>query len=228
MGAPKFRATCKKDGIEISEDMAAHAVQTFREINSEIMSFHYDLERACIEAVEHKGAITHCGRIRYRVNGSFLWCALPSGRNLCYCYPKIIDKVWVVKKNGDKTTMLYSLALEREAKGELRIESDPQKAVAYKGVNSYTKKWQDLDTYGGKLVENVTQAVARDLLAEGMLRVEKAAYLVILTVHDEIVSEVASSFGSLGEFEQIMAAVPDWARGCPIGVEGWRGERYRK
>jgi DNA polymerase len=83
-------------------------------------------------------------------------------------------------------------------------------------------------TYGGKLVENVVQAVARDLLADAMLRVEQSGYPIIATIHDEIVAEAPNGFGSLKEFEALMREVPDWAIGCPVEVEGYESERYRK
>lgn len=89
-------------------------------------------------------------------------------------------------------------------------------------------RWAKLDTYGGKLAENVTQAVSRDLLADAMLRVEAAGYPVVMHVHDEIVAEVPKDFGSLAEFEQLICQMPDWATGLPMAVEGFECERYKK
>lgn len=78
------------------------------------------------------------------------------------------------------------------------------------------------------IVHNCTQAIARDVLRDAMFRLEDAGYEIVMHVHDEIVCEVDEGFGSLKEFEAIMAEVPKWAKGFPIKVEGWEGDRYRK
>jgi DNA polymerase len=89
--------------------------------------------------------------------------------------------------------------------------------------------WVDLETYGGKLTENVVQAVARDILANAIINLEDAGYPVVLHVHDEIIAEVPRDTKSLEEFEQIMSKMPDWAHDWPVKAQGgWRGERYRK
>jgi len=100
--------------------------------------------------------------------------------------------------------------------------------VGFYGVDSVTSKYGRQTTYGGKLVENITQAVARDFMVEAMLRLEKAGYPIILTVHDEVVAEVERGFGSLEEFNNIMEQLPEWASNIPIDVDGYESERYRK
>jgi DNA polymerase len=125
---------------------------------------------------------------------------LPSGRPLCYPLPKLVDALtpW----------------------GEVK------KAVEISTTNSYTRKWERRTLYGGLQTENVVQAVARDVMAEAMLRVEKAGYPVVLTVHDEILAEAET--GSLDHFNELMSVTPEWAPELVVKVEGWEGERYRK
>ena len=89
-------------------------------------------------------------------------------------------------------------------------------------------KWVRVTTYGGRLVENITQAVARDIMAEAMLNLEKYNYPVIMSVHDECVSEVPEDFGTVAEYSKIMCKNPTWAEGLPLQASGWCGQRYRK
>ena len=72
------------------------------------------------------------------------------------------------------------------------------------------------------------QKISRDLLVHGMLKVEAAGYPLVLHSHDEAVSEVEKGFGDLDEYCKLLAQIPDWAAGCPVVAEGWRGPRYRK
>tara|TARA_R100000951_G_scaffold69004_1_gene58127 strand:- start:293 stop:640 length:348 start_codon:yes stop_codon:yes gene_type:complete len=108
-----------------------------------------------------------------------------------------------------------------------------QYALSHMIYNTNSKKgrmgWTRVETYGGMLVENATQAVARDIIAHAMPKLEAAGYPVVAHVHDEVISEVDAGFGSIEEFESIMMDLPDWAAGWPIkAAGGWRGHRYRK
>lgn len=85
-----------------------------------------------------------------------------------------------------------------------------------------------LGAEGPFIVHNCVQALARDMLAEAMMRLEMAGYRVVLTVHDEIVAEAPHGFGSMKEFDRIMSEVPDWAEDFPVAVEGFEADRYRK
>ena len=101
--------------------------------------------------------------------------------------------------------------------------------LTYETVNQYNRQWQRQQTYGGMLVENITQAVARDLMAEAMLRCERSGvYTPVLSVHDELIAEAPIGAGTVHAFEQLMAECPSWAEGCPVVAEGWNGARYRK
>lgn len=178
----------------------------WRDENPQIVQFWYDLEEAATLAVKNPGKQYDVGGgdrpvISYRVSGSFLFCRLPSGRAICYPYPRI------------KT---------------VKVPWGEKEAIVYKAIDSYTRKWGDKAFYGGLAAENITQGVARDLMAEAMLRVEAEGYEITITIHDEEVSETDEDFGSLEEFESLMAQTPKWAKGCPVKAEGWRGKRYRK
>jgi DNA polymerase len=178
-----------------------------------VKGFWYGLQDAAHMAVSNPGTCysyqappTRYGQppaITYGMKGSVLYCRLPSGRLLAYHGARLEQ---VVGYNG---------------RTELQL--------TYMGLEATTKQWVRLSTWGGKLCENVTQAVARDLLGFALPNLERAGYPVVLHVHDEVAAEVPVGQGDIVEFERIMAAVPDWATGWPVkAAGGWRGRRYRK
>jgi DNA polymerase len=178
------------------------AVNTYRTVNAPIKELWYAAEDAMVAAVRRPGEVTTTtgGRVRFRVKGQFLWAVLPSGRPLCYPLPKLVDTItpWGAEKQ----------------------------AVEISTTNSYTRKWERRTLYGGLIVENLTQAIARDVMADAMLRVEAAGYPIVLTVHDEVLAESAA--GNLDEFQQLMSLMPEWSGGLQLKVSGWEGRRYRK
>lgn len=136
------------------------------------------------------------------------------------------DRIEVKRIPKESTPGVRRLRLPWEDLHELEPKYIEQ--IQYKSVNSVTRKWGHNRTYGGKICENATQAIARDFLVEAMLRVEHAGYEIIGTVHDEIIAEIPYGFGSQAEFDRIMCQVPMWGAGCPINVDGYEAERYRK
>ena len=99
--------------------------------------------------------------------------------------------------------------------------------LTYEGI-SENKKWSRIETYGPKLVENIVQGTARDLLAEAMLRVEKKGYPIVMHCHDEIIAEVPEGIGSVDEMCEIMAVQPEWAAGLPLRADGYSCSFYQK
>ena len=160
------------------------------------------LQQAAHDAVAKPGEIVTYGCISYLVRRGFLWCRLPSGRCLAYGAPKIEDRETPWGAVGKSVTAL--------------------------GVNSVTKKWERFALYGGLATENVVQAIARDLMANGMLQAEAAGYPIVMTIHDEAVADVPIGHGTLAEFERLLCDLPGWATGLPVVASGWEKFRYCK
>ena len=160
------------------------------------------LEEAAFDAVLHPGATFSFRGIDYVVGRGFLWCKLPSGRVLAYGGPKISEREtpWGERKS----------------------------VVTVLGVDSVTRRWSRYALYGGLATENCIQAIARDLIRDGMLAAEAAGYPIVLTVHDEAVADVPNGFGSLAEFERLLCSKGPWADGLPVVAEGYEAQRYRK
>ena len=96
------------------------------------------------------------------------------------------------------------------------------------GING-TKKWQRLETYGGKLVENIVQAVARDLLANAIRNMLFGGYLINFHIHDEIIAEVPKGSDlTLEKAIDLMCRAPEWAEGLPLNADGFTGDFYKK
>lgn len=207
-GVGAFKTMGVNYGVDLPDEEVEQIRDQWRGAHPAIKQFWWDLEAAAIKAVMEPGSTQWVNDIVFRVAGSFLFMRLPSKRFLAYAYPEIQPKQMPWTDDDGRPVWKDSLS--------------------YMGVNSYTRKWERCFAYGGLLAENATQAVARDILADAMPRLESAGYEVILTVHDEIVCEVPEDFGSVEEMVEIMTMLPEWAAGCPIAAEGWQGRRYRK
>lgn len=201
MGWKTFMATCETYRMEVTEELAKKAVRVYRDKYFQVPAFWKAQERAAKMALEHPGKAIKAGMIYWQQKGRILYCKLPSGRLLSYFDPKLVEK---------KTKWGY------------------QKEIRFMGVDSKTRKWTRLSTYGGKLTENIVQAIARDLLVESMFKLEREGYEIVLHVHDEVVVEVGEGRGCLKEIRGIMSEVPDWGEGMPIDAAGWRGKRFKK
>lgn len=215
-GAGAFLSMAKNHFIKVPEEQAESIKQRWREGHPRIKQFWYDLEGAAIQAVQNPGHTFKAGargrEIKFMTKGSFLFCRLPSGRVITYPYPKMREIVppWEKKKQEENP------------------DYQPEKKLALTYKQEVNKKFIRNAAYGGLLAENVTQATARDLLAEAMKRVDKAGYDIVMHIHDEIVTEVNNDFGSVEELERIMCELPKWAEGLPVQAGGWTGQRFRK
>lgn len=210
-----FQTMAANYNVKIGDERAAEIAAAWRTAHPATRRYWTELEGAAIAAVRNPGTPQPTGLMGrqstfLRVD-EFLWLKLPSGRCLCYPYPEVVLKTRTFTKDDGS---------------EYTKTSD---ALQYVGQDSVTNKWGPVDTYGGSLAENITQAVSRDILAEALVRTDAGGGQIVLHVHDEIVVEMDERKPDLlKHFETLVAASPAWATGLPISAEGWRGKRYRK
>lgn len=202
MGAKRF---AEQAGVDL--ELAEQAVAAYRTRNARIKALWWAMQDTAIRVVS-RGATQPVavpgtgGKLHFRIVGNWLAMGLPSGRSLWYYAPRIVMK-------------------------SVPWSDELVPAVEIDAMNGYTRKWEPAIMYGGLWAENATQAVARDLMADGMMRLESAGFPVLLTVHDEVIAQ-ADPTCEVGDFVSTLAAVPEWAAGCPVAAEGWSGARYRK
>jgi hypothetical protein len=174
--------------------------QVWVEAHPNTYRFWNDIDRAAISAIRNPGEVIACQRIAFDFDGTFLRMHLPSGRKLAYPYAR----------------------LEMNDRGKSVVVFKEQKG----------KKWVDYRSgrgaYGGTWTENAIQAIARDLFAAAMLRLEAAGYRIVLHVHDEIVAEMPKDIGDIEEFRRIFIELPDWADGLPVGAKVRESTRFCK
>lgn len=187
-------------GGSIPEEEMQGIVDQWRMANPKVVKLWKTCEMAAKTSIEEKRTVKiRCG-IAFRYIQGNLFITLPNGRHLCY---------WGA-----------------------RLEEDPRgwgSKIIYMGVNQTTKQWGDVETYGGKLVENIVQATARDCLAEVMKRVSSLGYQIVMHVHDEIIVDVPNEDKDApAKITAIMGEPISWAPGLPLRGDTYETDFYKK
>lgn len=190
----------------LTEEELPDIVTRWRDANSRIKSLWYEMDTAAISVIGNGGSTVVRGLKLSReydiAQGvSKFVIQLPSGRCLYYINPS------------------------------LGTNQFGGSSIIYNGVDQTTKRWKQIETYGGKLTENCVQAIARDLLADVITRLEDSGFPVVFSVHDEVVVD-SKPFGDTKEMlkavTDIMAAPIPWANGIPLNADGWVGDFFTK
>lgn len=187
----------------LTEEDLPDIVRRWRSSNKRIQDLWYSIENAALSVMRDGQPVGVRGLIFAREsdiqNGlDFLTVTLPSGRKLFYARPFLSENDF------------------------------GKEAVCYYGINQTTKKWEKVPTYGGKLVENIVQAVARDCLAVTLFRLQAAGYQTIMHIHDEAVMDVHESRADLDKIIGIMREPISWAQGLPLNADGFVASYYKK
>jgi DNA polymerase bacteriophage-type len=187
----------------LTEEELPEIVKRWRASNKRIVDLWYSIENSALEVMRTGQAIGIKGlliarEMDFNTKQDFLTITLPSKRKLFYAQPFL--------KNNE---------LGREA-------------LYYRGINQETKKWENIPTYGGKLVENIVQATARDCLAVSLQRLDAAGYQTVMSVHDEVILDVQKEFADVKAVTDIMGLPIEWAWGLQLRAEGYAAEFYRK
>ena len=191
---------------DLPDEEVQDIVNRWRDANSKIRDLWYAFDSAAVQVINYGGSVkVRCCTVAREydcVQGTTcLTIQLPSGRKLYYVDPAIGENRW----------------------------GNP--SISYMGMDQTTKKWKRIETYGGKLVENCVQAIARDCLAQAIDHLEEAGYPVVFHVHDEVVIDIAPYADDetmLKSVVEIMAQPIPWAQGLPLGAEGWVGTFFKK
>ncbi|MBZ9623269.1 DNA polymerase [Clostridium sp. FP2] len=183
----------------LKEEELRGIVTAWRKTNPKIVALWREIENAAIIAVAENKIVKMRYGLEFSCTKRVLFIKLPSGRSLAYVSP--------------------------------RIETDARfnkPKLTYEGIEQVTKQWGRISTFGGKLTENIVQAIARDCLAEAMIRIDKAGYKIVFHVHDEVILDVPKGFGSLQEVNEIMGQAIDWAPDLPLEAAGFETDYYKK
>lgn len=182
----------------LQEDELQGLVDAWRAANPNIVRLWKTIDNAAKEAVENKALVSINHGIKFDCRAGVLFIELPSGRKLSYIHPRL---------------------------GKNRFDSS---SLIYEGMNQTTKQWCDQETYGGKLVENIVQAIARDCLAYAMINLDKAGYQIVMHVHDEAIIEIEEERANLKDVCKIMGQPIPWAKGLLLRADGYSTKYYRK
>ena len=182
----------------LKADELQDLVDAWRASNAHIVKLWKAVDNAAKEAVEEGTSVKLKHGLTFEVQNNVLFIELPSGRKLSYFHPRM---------------------------GKSKFGND---SLVYEGMNQTTKQWCDQETYGGKLVENIVQAIARDCLAYSMLNLEKAGHQIVFHVHDEVIIEAPEDSANLDEVCQIMGQSIPWAKGLLLRAEGYVTPYYMK
>lgn len=183
----------------LSEEELPDIVKRWRGSNLRIVAFWKAVERYALDTVQNGTINCMPCSIVFSRDEDYLIITLPSGRNLYYYKP------------------------------EIRLNDLGRDAVHFRGVNQKTKKWETISTYGGKLTENIVQAVARDLLANSLMNLYRAGFKINFHIHDEVILEEPEGSGrTLEEAISTMCRLPAWAAGLPLDADGFESHYYKK
>lgn len=182
----------------IKEEELQPLVDQWRESNPHITKLWKDIENATIRVIKGGRAETINGLITIYRDLDNLYIRLPNERRLTYRNPQLINNRF----------------------GSL--------AIGYMGLNQTTKKWEVVETFGGKLVENIIQAIARDCLAENIIKLERLGFKIVFHVHDEVIIDCPIGVSSAEEIAKIMGEPISWAKGLPLKAEAYECNYYKK
>ena len=185
--------------MNLCESELVEIVKAFRNSNTNIVKLWNRVEKAFIDAVNNKSIVHIDKDISFIYEGNILFIKLPSGRRLSYIRPRIDYD------NGFNKSV-----------------------ITYEGVDSTTKKQTRLTTYGGKLVENIVQAIARDVLGMAMMNLRDEGFNIVMHIHDEIVLEVENNVSSVDEICEIMCRENPYLKGLNLRAEGFESMYYKK
>lgn len=198
-GAGAFASMAAIYGVVLPEATIGEIVQAWRKAHPRIKSMWYDIEGAIRTVLKNPNTTAQVRELRFDVKTHN-------------------NTQWLRIRKPSGTYLCYPNA-----------HLDEGGSIHYDGINQYTRKWETLDSYGGKFFENVVQSVARDVFLTGLVRARRAQYGIVLRVHDELVGEVPDTDEyTHTELAAMMSTNPSWSAGLPLAAAGFECHAYRK